>query len=357
MIRVLSAEAVRVTFRLVEGYRIARQSFTSAENVLLKVVTSDGRAAFGCAAPAEEVTGETPAAALEVLGDRLIPILRESDAGASEAVVRLAAAAAPGHPAAVAAVDMALRDLEARRLGVPLARLLGMRRDRLPTCVTLGIAGIAETLEKARRRIAAGFRILKIKVGDDWEADARLVRVLRDALGPAVVLRADGNQGYSEDEARRFLAALVPGDLELLEQPTPAGDLETLRRLAASSPVPIMADEALLTAADARRIAGERAAALVNLKLMKCGGIGAALEIAAITRAAGIGAMIGCNDESRISISAALHFALAAENVERADLDGHLDLADDVARGGVRIEDGYVLPLLDEPGLGVSVDF
>jgi L-alanine-DL-glutamate epimerase-like enolase superfamily enzyme len=357
MIRVRSAEAALATFRLVEGYRIARQTFTSAENVLLKVVTSDGRAAFGCAAPAEEVTGETPAAALEALSDRLIPILRESDAADPVAVVRRASAAAPGRPAALAAVDMALRDLEARRLRVPLARLLGMRRDRLPTSVTLGIAGLAETLERARRQVAAGFHILKVKVGEDWDADARLIRALRVALGPGVILRADGNQGYSEDETRRFLAALAPGDLELLEQPTPAGDLEALRRLADSSPVPIMADEALVTTDDARRIAAGRAATLVNLKLMKCGGIGAALEIASVTRAAGIGAMIGCNDESRISIAAALHFALAAENVERADLDGHLDLADDVARGGVRIEGGYILPLLDEPGLGVSVDF
>ncbi len=356
MIRVVSAEAVPITFRLKEGYRIAGASFRSAFNVILKVNTSDGRTGFGCAAPSEEVTGESPAACLEALESRLIPILRGSDVADLAGVDARAAAAAPGCPAARAAVDIALHDLLGRRAGVPLARVLGMRRARLPTSITLGIEDDpAATLERARRHVASGFRILKIKTGENWEADARLIRVLREALGPGIVLRADGNQGYSEEDARRFLSALRPGDLELLEQPTQADDLSALARLAAGSDVPIMADESIQSAEDARRIVEARAADLVNIKLMKSGGIAEALRIADITRAGDLGAMVGCNDESRISIAAGLHVALAAPNTERADLDGHLDLEDDVARGGVRIEDGYLLPS-EEAGLGVRVD-
>jgi len=239
---------------------------------------------------------------------------------------------------------------------VSLARPLGQRRERIPTSITLGIADDPErVLEQARRHVTAGFWILKIKVGEDWEADARLIGALRKAVGPKVVLRADGNQGYSEEDARRFLAGIEPGDLELLEQPTPAGDREALGRLERDSGVPVMADEAVQTPADAGRLAAPRACSLVNIKLMKSGGVTDAMEIARITHRAAIGAMIGCMDESRISIAAALHFALAAPNVERADLDGHLDLADDVARGGIRIVGGYVLPEVDAVGLGVSV--
>jgi L-alanine-DL-glutamate epimerase-like enolase superfamily enzyme len=117
-----------------------------------------------------------------------------------------------------------------------------------------------------------------------------------------------------------------------------------------------MADESVRSPAEARTLVRAGAARLVNIKLMKCGGILAGSEIAGITHAAGIGAMLGCMDESRIGIAAALHLALSAPNTERADLDGHLDLIDDVARGGVRIEAGYVFPDLDRPGLGVSVD-
>jgi len=357
VIRVVSAEAVPITFRLREGYRIAGASFASAFNVILKVSTSDGRTGFGCASPAEEVTGESPGTCLAALDGRLIPILRESDAADLAEVERRCRAAAPGCPSARAAVDIALHDLTARRAGAPLARLLGLRRDRLLTSVTLGIEDDpAATIARAERFVAEGFRVLKVKIGEDWASDARLIRALRAAFPPAVLIRADANQGYSEDQARRFLDALAPGDLELLEQPTPAADLPALARLAHGADVPIMADEALRTEDDARRIVDSSAADLVNIKLMKSGGIGAALRIAEVTGAAGLGAMIGCNDESRIGIAAGLHCALAGPGVERADLDGHLDLLDDVARGGVRIEDGYVLPIMEEAGLGVTVD-
>lgn len=355
MIRILGAEAIPIAFRLTEGYRIAGHTYTSADNIIVKVDTSDGRTGFGCAAPAAEVTGETAAAALSALQDRLVPLLRESDAADPAGFAGRARDAAPGAPAARAAAEMALYDLAGRRARVPLARLLGMRRDRLPTSITLGIDDEAATLERARRFRDQGFRILKVKVGEDWEQDLKTLRALRQALGPAIILRADGNQGYGLEQARRFLAALRPGEIELLEQPTPADDLEGMRSLADEFDTPIMADESVHDARDATRLVEARAADLVNIKLMKSGGIGEAMEIGRRTGSAGLGAMIGCMDESRIGIAAALHFALAAPNVERADLDGHLDLADDVARGGVRIEAGDILPLLDEDGLGVRV--
>ena len=355
MIRVIRVEAIPIPFRLTEGYRIAGHTYTTAENIVVKVDTSDGRTGFGCAAPAPEVTGETPAASLEALEDRLIPLLRMSDAGDPEGFARRALDAAPSGPAARAACEMALFDLAGLRARAPVVRILGMKRDRLPTSVTLGIDEPRATLERAKRHVTAGFRILKLKVGEDWDEDLKTIRLLRQALGPDVLLRADGNQGYSEEAARRFLSGLVPGSLELLEQPTAANDLQTLRRLTDDFELPIMADESVLGAPDARRLVEARAADLVNIKLMKSGGIGEAMEIARLTRDAGIGAMIGCMDESRIGIAAALHFALAAPNVERADLDGHLDLADDIAHGGVMIENGDILPLFDRDGLGVSV--
>ena len=356
MIRILGAEAIPISFRLIEGYRIAGHTYTTADNIIVKVDTSDGRTGFGCAAPAAEVTGETAAFALQALVDRLVPLLRESDAADMKGFAARAREAAPGAPAARAAAEMALYDLAGRRARVPLARLLGMRRDRLPTSITLGIDDEAATLDRARRFRDQGFRILKVKVGEDWEQDLKILRALRQELGPAILLRADGNQGYRVDQARRLLASLLPGEIELLEQPTPADDLEGMRALADEFATPIMADESVQDARDAARLAEARAADLVNIKLMKSGGIGEAMDISRHTGGAGIGAMIGCMDESRIGIAAALHFALAAANVERADLDGHLDLTDDVARGGVHIERGDILPLLDEDGLGVRVN-
>lgn len=356
MIRVLSAGAHSVSFTLREGYRIAGRSFTSAENVVLKVDTSDGRSGFGCAAPFEAVTGESPAASLSTLRDRLIPLLRESDAADPDGVAARAALSAPQAPAARAALDMALRDLAGQRAGAPLCRLLGAVRDRIPTSVTLGIFDTIEAaVDRARRYVAEGFRILKLKVGEDWEADARLVETLRRTFGPAVVLRADGNEGYGEADAARFLRAASAHGLELLEQPTRAIDAAALGRLSRLALAPIMADESLRSEEDAARLIEDRAVGLFNIKLMKTGGIGAALAIARRAHASGLGIMFGCNDESRIAIAAALHAALAAPGDVRADLDGHLDLQDDVARGGVVIRDGCIEPS-GGAGLGVSVD-
>ena len=357
MIRVLSAQAHSVTFRLREGYRIAGRSFTSATNVILKVDTSDGRSGFGCAAPFEEVTGESPAASLDLLRDRLIPLLRDSDAADPDGISVRAAEAAPHGPAARAALDMALGDLAGRRAGAPLHRLLGTARERLPTSITIGITETLDAaVEQARRHVADGFRILKLKVGEDWEADARLVGTLRRTLGPGIVLRADGNQGYGEAEARQFLQAVASDRLELLEQPTSARDEAALGRLSGLSLAPIMADESVRSEEDAARLVASSAVAHLNVKLMKVGGLGSALAIARRAAAGGVGVMFGCNDESRIAIAAALHVALSAPGDVRADLDGHLDLQDDVARGGVLIRDGFIEPV-EEAGLGVVVDF
>jgi L-alanine-DL-glutamate epimerase-like enolase superfamily enzyme len=357
LIRIVAAEARPKTFRLVEGYRIAGHRFDRADMVLLKIATSDGRTGYGCAAPAEDVTGETAAESLRVLRDVLIPMLLESDVGDLPGALSRVEVAAPAAPAARAAADMAFYDQAARREGLPLARFLGSERTGLPTSITLGIEdSLDAAVAQGRRRAGEGFRIFKIKVGEDWEFDAALVKALRAALGPTRVIRADANQGYSEADAARFLAVAADCGVELLEQPVAAADLAALSRLGRLTPVPVMADEALLSEADAQRLIAAQAGSLFNIKLMKCGGIHPGLAIARRAAASGVGVMVGCNDESRIAIAAGLHFALAAPACDRADLDGHLDLQDDVARGGVRLRDG-VLERLDEPGLGVSVDF
>jgi L-alanine-DL-glutamate epimerase-like enolase superfamily enzyme len=357
MSRIVSAEAAFVTFRLVEGYRIAGRHFTSADNVLLRLVASDGRTGCGCGAPMEEVTGEHPRETLRALNEILLPLAKEWDGADTRALIARAASAAPGAPAARAALDMALCDLDARRAGVPLARFLGSDRTRIATSFTLGIEDdVAATVERARRRVAEGFRILKIKVGEDWRHDLELIRALRASLGAGIVLRADGNEGYDEEAAAAFLRGAAEAGLELLEQPVPKEDLAAMARLATLTRVPIMADEPLQSDADAARLIEARAATLFNIKLMKSGGVLPGLAIARRAAASGIGVMVGCNDESRISIAAGLHLALAAAADARADLDGHLDLQDDVATGGFRLRAG-TLEITGEPGLGVEAAF
>jgi L-alanine-DL-glutamate epimerase-like enolase superfamily enzyme len=265
---------------------------------------------------------------------------------------RLASALA-ATPAARAAVDMALLDLAARRADLPLWKLLGGFRSRIATSITLGILPLEETVAEAREHVGHGFRCLKIKGGLDAGEDAERVCAVRAAVGGAVALRFDANQGYGVEQALEFLAATRDCALEILEQPTPAAEPEQLARLVGGS-VPVMADESLRSLADTFRIARGNLAELINIKLMKVGGILEAQRIAAVARAAGMGIMVGCGDESALAIAAGLAFALARPGVRYADLDGHFELLDDPAAGAVTLRDGWVYPA-EGPGLGVTL--
>jgi L-alanine-DL-glutamate epimerase-like enolase superfamily enzyme len=354
-VKIRSCEATSVDLPLREGYRIAGQTITFVRNVLLRVVADDGLTGHGGAAPANDEGGESDDDCLAALLGPLRELALESEVPEDPSpIAAQALRAAPDHPAARAALDMALWDLTARRAGIPLVRCWGGEARPLPTSVTIGVCGVAETLAAARRWTEQGFHVLKVKIGEDVDLDVERLSRLREELGPEVVLRADANQGYSLREARALLRGTAALGLEMLEQPLSARDLDGLCSLRRESRVPIVADEAAKTVEESARIVERKAAHGINIKLMKCGGPSAARAIHDRAHAAGIGLMLGCNDETRVSIAAAAHLALALPGVLYADLDGHMDLVDDPASGGFQVRDGC-LHLAERPGLGVEV--
>ncbi len=341
--------------RLSEPYTITYQQVDSTTNVFMRMGTNRGAIeGFGCAAPEEDITGETSETVLRALRETVEPAVRGIDPLRPTHVIEKLKALLPGQPSALAAVDMALYDIMGKVCGVPLWKMLGGYRDRMKTSVTVGILPAPETVARALDWLSRGFKCLKLKGGKDVDEDIERVLLVREAVGKNVELRFDANQGFTVEQSLRFVKGARKARLELIEQPTPSSKPALLGYVTRGVSIPVMVDEGLMSLRDAFRIARGDLADMVNVKLMKVGGIYEALQINAVARSARLEVMIGCMDEAELAISAGLAFALARPNVMYADLDGHLDLMDDPSQGCVTIRKGVLFPST-KPGLGFEM--
>lgn len=339
---------------LTRPYTISYKTVDSVENVIVEIHTESGRVGWGAANPSKYVVGTAVTDTYAVLSGNAADFLLGQDIRNCLGLCEELHARFPDNPGVCAALDLALHDLFGQYLDLPLATLLGQHHESLPTSITIGIKGVEESLDEAEEYIGRGFTHLKVKLGTTVDGDLEIVARIREKVGPDIGIRIDANQGYTADQVRQFCRAAVPYHLELIEQPMPAAEVEKMRKLPDSIKALIAADESLVSAKDALRLAGGKpACGIFNIKLMKCGGIYQARRIASIAQAAGIDLMWGCNDESIISITGALHAALAAPNTRYLDLDGSLDLARDVVSGGFEIKNGRMF-LAGGSGLGLS---
>ncbi|HYK42633.1 MAG TPA: dipeptide epimerase [Thermoanaerobaculia bacterium] len=352
--RITGARLRREDLPLSRPYRVAGRTTEAVEAMVLVLTTDGGDVGLGAATPEPEITGETPDACERALADGALGWLDGAEPRRLGALCEEAARRMRGVPGALAAVDMALHDLFARDLRVPLADALGHVHSDLPTSVTVGIQPGDDAIALADELVGRGFRILKVKIGESLDEDLSLLARLRERFGFDVTLRVDANAGYGVEEAIAFFERAAPLRLELVEQPVGPGE-GGLRRLPVRLREKVAADESVHDEKDALALAASPpACGIFNVKLMKSGGIRPALRIGSIAGAAGISLMWGCMDESVIGISAALHAALACPSTRYLDLDGSFDLARDVARGGFRQENGR-MSLTSEPGLGVTL--
>ncbi len=332
-------------------YTIAYETVSHTTNIILKLITDKGITGWGCAAPDLTVTGETPEDVITSIETVIRDMLKgQTPFGIARITHDLKQPLAQASSAR-AMVDMALYDIMARKADIPLYQLLGGFRHEIATSITIGIIPLAETLEQAKRHLKNGFTILKLKGGLNLEEDIEKVLKLRECLGRNFSLRFDANQGYSVEQSVAFIDKIKTADLEIIEQPTSRKIEERLGQVTQAVSVPVMADESIKTLKDAFRLASNDRIDMINIKIMKMGGIFESQHINSVAKAAGLEVMVGCMDESALGISAGLHFALSRANIEYADLDGHLDLLNDPFSGLFHLKDGTLYPA-DAPGLG-----
>jgi len=257
----------------------------------------------------------------------------------------------PGASSTLAMVDMALHDLLARKAKIPLYQLLGAYRNEIPTSITIGILPLDQTLETAKNFLKKGFSILKLKGGLNLSEDIEKILKLREKLGGDFLLRFDANQGYTTEESFEFISKTKSAKIEIFEQPTSQKKEERLGEVSQNNDIRVMADESLKTLKDAFRLTSNNLIDMVNIKIMKVGGILESQHINSVAKAAGVEVMVGCIDECALGISAGLHFTLSRPNIVCADLDGHLDLLEDPFSDLFRLEQGILYPSV-HPGLG-----
>lgn len=320
------------------------------------VVTGQGSAAETVA-----VTGEDAASILAAVTGPIRSALLDATGTVGELAARIATAV-DGASSARAAADVALHDAWARTTGRPLVDLLagttaprhGLGSDVFDSDMTVSLEDPQVMAARARDAVADGYRLLKIKLGRDIDEDRRRLHAVIDAA-PGVRLRLDANQGWGVAEAIRIISGFEADGLpiDLVEQPVAAAALDGMAQVRAEVATPVMADESVWTAADARRIVDRGAADMLNIKLAKTGGIREALAIADIAHEAGLTCMVGAMMEPRISITAAAHLAFAHPAVTMIDLDSPEWFASRLPPGGYRIDAGR-LTLTGGPGLGLD---
>jgi L-alanine-DL-glutamate epimerase-like enolase superfamily enzyme len=335
-------------------YTIAFKTVDEVRNAFVEITLQNGITGIGSGNPSEYVVGENLTQCLTALEEKNIEFLIGRDIRELHQLTFEVWQKFPKNPSARAALDIALYDAFTKYLDIPLVRYFGQKIMSMPTSNTIGIKNVEETLKEADEFVGMGFSVLKVKLGKDPVEDIERMVKLREKYGNRIVLRIDANQGYTVLQTIDFYHKTKHLNIELIEQPLPAKAIAEMKGLPEDIKQVIAADESLITPKDALELVKPpRASGIFNIKLMKCGGPSQGLKIADIALQAGVDLFWGCNDESAISITAALHTAFACSNTKYIDLDGSLDLANDIVRGGFVLKNG-VMYCSDKPGLGVE---
>jgi L-alanine-DL-glutamate epimerase-like enolase superfamily enzyme len=338
-----------------EPFTIATGTMDHAQNVFIRVHTSAGFYGVGECSAFPMIVGETQDTCL-IMAREFAKLWIGQDALDIPASLQQLHGFTAGNTTIKSAFDMALYDIAAKNAGLPLYQFLGGEKRVVESDITIGIATPVAMANKALVFKRSGANILKIKLGKNAVEDVERIKQVREAVGQEVKIRIDANQGWDFDDAVCALLAMGKYDIEFCEQPMRTWFDDRLPQLMQLSPVKIMADESVYNHHDARRQINSGSCHYINIKMAKSGGIYEAKQIHDLAAEKGIACMMGGMLESRIALSAKLHFVYASPNIRFYDMDtcmlGHLK---DPCVGGVTY-DGYKLNIDDTPGIGADAD-
>ena len=344
----------RISVPLRTPFKTALRSVNSVEDVIVEIHTDCGAVGYGEAPPTGAITGDTTGAIIGAIQDHIAKTIVGRDVDEFEPLLQSVQKCIVGNSSAKAAVDMALWDLYGQLYRIPVYKLLGGGRKQIVTDITISVNDPDTMASDARKAVARGYDCLKMKVGVNPELDVARLAAVRNAVGKDIVIRIDANQAWTPKQAVKLLNRMQEQglDIELVEQPVAAHDFAGLKYVTERSYVPVLADEAVFSPENAMTILQMGAADLINIKLMKCGGIYNALKIASAAQVFGVECMIGCMLEAKISVNAAVHLACAKNIITRVDLDGPVLCSEDPILGGA-VFDEKTITVSDEPGLGI----
>ncbi len=351
---ITSINLYKISLDFVAPFRIALGSASRGDGIAVTIHTDTGLTGVGEGSPYWFITGETQATAFEA-GKMIARHLIGKNPLAVEDRMQEINAAIVHNTTIKSAFDIALYDILGQQADLPIHALLGGEKQVITTDFTIGIGEPDDVARRAVDYVTEGAASIKVKLGTNTHDDVARIRAIRDAIGMALPLQLDANQGWDAVTAIATLKALEPFNITFCEEPVPHWNNLALKRVHENSPIPIMADESVFDHHDAFRLAQMQACSYLNIKLAKSGGILAGLKISAVGEAAGLPCMVGGMFETRVGISAAAHLFCARKNIIFADLDSVHHYRDDPVLGGVVFQ-GSSVHMPDAPGLGASFD-
>ncbi|MBT8074434.1 MAG: dipeptide epimerase [Xanthomonadales bacterium] len=337
-------------------FKTAMRTVSEIEDVVVIIETDTGHTGYGSAPATAVITGDTHGSIIEAISKVMAPALIGRDIADLNGLVTVIQGAIVRNFSAKAAVEMAVYDLYGQLYGAPLYKLLGGGDNVITTDITISVDYIDKMVEDTLAAIDQGFETLKIKVGKDPALDIERIKAIYAAINGRALIRLDANQGWTPKQTVFVLRALEDSGvrLELLEQPVRGDDIEGMKYVTERIHTPVMADESSFGPKEAIELIRMRAADIINIKLMKTGGISNAIKIADIAGIYGVNCMIGCMLESSIGVAAAAHIAVAkASVITMVDLDTPSLGRYDPVSSGVQFNNAEIT-ITDLPGLGIS---